>query len=161
MEALAPFRSEWTRSADDPQPLPYLSSAGNSTAGAVDMNLEVLIQTQSMRDEGLAPSSVATSNFVDSYWTVAQMVAHHSVNGCNLSSGDFFGSGTQSGETLDQAGALMESSVGGTKPITLNNGEQRTFLEDGDTVIMRGYCERDGCTRIGFGEAVGTVLPAK
>ena len=161
MEAMAPFRSAWTRPADDPQPLPYLSSDQNSASGAVDMNLEVLIETQTMRDQGLPPSSVATSNFVDSYWTVAQMVAHHSVNGCNLTSGDFFGSGTQSGKTLDQAGALMESSVGGTQPITLNNGEQRAFLEDGDTVIMRAFCEREGCTRIGFGEAVGTILAAK
>jgi fumarylacetoacetase len=161
MEAMAPFRSAWDRPADHPQPLPYLSSQANSAAGAVDMNLEVLVETEKMRVESTPPSLIARSNFQESYWTVAQMVAHHSVNGCNLREGDFFGSGTQSGDSLDQAGSLMESSLGGKQAIELNNGEQRVFLEDGDAVIMRAFCEREGAIRIGFGEAIGTILPAR
>jgi fumarylacetoacetase len=125
------------------------------------MNLEVLIETEQMRAEGTPAASIARSNFVDSYWSVAQMVTHHSVNGCNLVAGDFFGSGTQSGDSLDQVGSLMESSRGGKEPVDLGNGEQRLFLDDGDSVIMRGFCEREGFRKIGFGEVVGTVLPAK
>lgn len=161
MEALAPFRSAWTRPADHPQPLPYLDSDQHRAFGAVDMQLEVLIETEQMRATGVAPKLIAISNFVDSYWTIAQMVTHHTVNGCNLVAGDFFGSGTQSGSTIDQVGSLMESSAGGKHPVDLGNGEQRIFLADGDTVIMRGFCARDGLRRIGFGTAVGTVLPAK
>ena len=160
MEALAPYRAAWDRPADHPQPLDYLDSTEHREYGAVDMNLEVLIQTEKMRHEGTPPASVAISNFVDSYWSVAQMVTHHSMNGCNLMPGDFFGSGTQSGDTLEQAGSLMESSQGGKQAVDLGNGESRVFLEDGDAVILRGFCERDGLARIGFGEAVGTVLPA-
>jgi fumarylacetoacetase len=100
------------------------------------------------------------SNFRDSYWTVAQMVAHHTVNGCNLMPGDLFGSGTQSGPDPGQGGSLLELSVGGKSPLKLANGESRAFLEDGDAVILRGYCEAEGYRRIGFGECSGTVLPA-
>lgn len=160
MEALAPFRSAWSRDVEHPQPLPYLNSSQHSQAAAIDLNLEVLIHTEKMRNNGAMPVSIAKSNFVDSYWSVAQMVAHHTVNGCNMLAGDFFGSGTQSGESLDQVGSMMESSQGGSTPIELGNGETRTFLEDGDSVILRGYCHRDGYVRIGFGEAEGTVLPA-
>jgi fumarylacetoacetase len=100
------------------------------------------------------------SNYRDAYWTVAQLVAHHTVSGCNLRSGDLFGSGTLSGPQPDQGGSLLELSLGGKRPIALSNGEQRTFLEDGDSVILRGYCQREGFRRIGFGECRGTVLPA-
>jgi fumarylacetoacetase len=100
------------------------------------------------------------SNYRDAYWTVAQLVAHHTVSGCNLRSGDLFGSGTLSGPQPDQGGSLLELSQGGKRPIALSNGEQRTFLEDGDSVILRGYCQREGFRRIGFGECRGTVLPA-
>lgn len=120
------------------------------------MQLEVLIQTSSMD----APERLGLSNFKDSYWSIAQMVAHHSVNGCNLKAGDFFGSGTQSGTSEDSLGALLEATSGGKNPITLSNGEQRAFLEDGDTVILRGWCETEGRPRIGFGDASATVLPA-
>lgn len=161
MEALAPFRKQWTRPEDHPQPLPYLESSQNREQGAVDMSLEVLIETSKMRADSSEASLIARSNFQDSYWTIAQMVAHHTVNGCNLRPGDFFGSGTQSGDTLDQAGSLMESTVGGSQEIELNNGEKRVFLEDGDAVIMRAFCEAEGAVRIGFGEAVGVVLPTK
>ena len=161
MEALAPFRSAWQRPADHPQPLPYLDSAEHRESGAVDMQLEVLIETEKMRVDGASAATIARSNFVDSYWSIAQMVTHHTVNGCNMIEGDFFGSGTQSGDSLDQVGSLMESSQGGKVPVDLGNGEQRLFLDDGDTVILRGRCEREGFRSIGFGEVTGTVLPAR
>ncbi|MBR9866357.1 MAG: fumarylacetoacetase [Oceanospirillales bacterium] len=159
-EALLPYRTEFKRDAADPQPLPYLSSDTNSEEGALDIKLEVLLQTQQMRTYNEPPARLSESNFVYSYWTVAQMVAHHTVNGCNLRPGDFFGSGTQSGPEHEQGGSLLELSRGGKDSITLPNGEQRTFVEDGDTVVMRGYCEKEGMARIGFGEVVSTVLPA-
>lgn len=160
MEALAPYRQAWTRPAADPQPLPYLESTEHRNNGAIDMLLEVQLQTAKMRADGKVPERVALSNFNQSYWSVAQMVAHHTVNGCNLKPGDFFGSGTQSGTSKDSVGALLEATEGGKKPISLSNGEQRTFLEDGDTVVLTGWCENDSAPRIGFGSAIATVLPA-
>lgn len=160
-EALLPYRTEFKRDAADPQPLPYLASEKNTQQGALDIKLEVLLQTEQMRNQHQAPASLSASNFVYSYWTVAQMVAHHTVNGCNLRPGDFFGSGTQSGPEHTQGGSLLELSRGGKEAISLPNGEQRTFLEDGDTVVMRGYCQQPDGVRIGFGEVASTVLPAK
>ncbi|MDX2422209.1 MAG: fumarylacetoacetate hydrolase family protein, partial [Amphritea sp.] len=160
-EALLPYRTEFKRDAADPQPLPYLASEKNTQQGALDIKLEVLLQTEQMRNQHQAPTSLSASNFVYSYWTVAQMVAHHTVNGCNLRPGDFFGSGTQSGPEHTQGGSLLELSRGGKEAISLPNGEQRTFLEDGDTVVMRGYCQQPDGVRIGFGEVASTVLPAK
>ncbi len=161
MEALAPYRSEWSRPKDHPQPLAYLDSPSLREQGAVDMQLEVYLQTNKMRDEGVAPERLAISNFNQSYWSISQMVAHHSVNGCNLKPGDLFGSGTMSGPSADSVGALLEATIGGREPIALSNGETRTFLEDGDTVILKGHCESDQAIRIGFGEATATVLPVK
>jgi fumarylacetoacetase len=161
MEALAPYRTAFSHPAEDPQPLPYLSSEANSREGALDIRLECLLQTGQMRQQGQAPTRLSTSSFKHSYWTIAQMVAHHTVNGCNLQPGDLLGSGTQSGPEQEEAGSLLELSVGGKQPITLPNGETRTFLEDGDTVVMRGFCAKPGAARIGFGEVVGTVLPAR
>jgi fumarylacetoacetase len=161
LEALAPYRQGWTRPADHPQPLTYLESAQNRAAGGFDIRLEVLLETERMRNEKQPPSRLSLSNFNHSYWTVAQMVAHHTVNGCNLQPGDFFGSGTMSGPTPDSAGALIELTQGGKQPVTLSNGETRTFLQDGDAVIMRGWCEKPGAVRIGFGEMIGTILPAR
>ena len=160
-EALAPYRSEWTRDENDPQPLPYLTSDENSAEGGYDIDLEVLIQTEKMRNEGQAPQRLSVSNFKHSYWSVAQMLAHHTVNGCNLQPGDFFGSGTQSGPVHEEAGSLLELTVGGKQTLELENGETRTFLQDGDAVVMRGWCQKEGAARIGFGDCVGTVLPAK
>jgi fumarylacetoacetase len=160
-EALAPFRSRFVRPAADPQPLPYLDSTINRESGAFDIQLEVWLQTPTMREAGQAGERLVKSNFNDAYWTVAQMVAHHTVNGCNLQSGDLFGTGTLSGLDADQAGSLLELSQGGRKPIHLSNGETRTFLEDGDCIVFRGYCERNEARRIGFGECRGTVLPAR
>lgn len=157
MEALAPFRAPFTRNESDPQPLPYLTCDANSSQGQLDIELAVELKTANM-DKA---QPLSRSNFRHSYWTVAQMVAHHTVNGCNLKAGDLFGSGTQSGPAHEEAGSLLELSRGGKEPITLANGEQRTFLEDGDTVVFKGWCERDGAVRIGFGEVSGTVLPAR
>ena len=159
-EALAPYRSQWTRDEADPQPMPYLESTQNRAQGSLDLNLEVLIATESMRNASQAPVQLSQSNFKDSYWTVAQMVAHHTVNGCNLRAGDMFGSGTQSGPNPEEAGSMLELSNAGSEPITLPNGETRTFLEDGDCVTMKGWCKKDGAARIGFGEVSATILAA-
>ncbi len=160
MEALAPFRATFSHPAEDPQPLPYLSSADNSAQGGLDIHLQALIETPKMRDAKAAPARFTQTNYRHAYWTAAQMVAHHTVNGCNLQPGDLLGTGTLSGPTLDQACALIELTTGGKNPIQLPNGESRTWLEDGDTIILRGWCEKPGAARIGFGECVGTVLPA-
>lgn len=160
LDALQPFREPFRRPEGDPQPLPYLDSAANRERGAIAIELEVWLQTAKMREQGSAGQRLMRSNYRDAYWTVAQMVAHHTVNGCNLRGGDLFGTGTLSGSDPSEAGSLVELSAGGKRPITLANGETRTFLEDGDTVILRGYCDRDGYRRIGFGECRGTVAPA-
>jgi fumarylacetoacetase len=160
LEALAPYRLPWSRAAGDPQPLPYLDCPELRGAGAIDMHLEVALETDVMRTSGAAPQPLARTNFRHSYWAVAQMVAHHTVNGCNLEAGDLLGSGTQSGPTPDQAGSLLELTAGGKHTIALESGETRTFLEDGDRVILRAWCEQPGCARIGFGEASGLVLEA-
>jgi fumarylacetoacetase len=160
-DALAPFRTEWTRPPDHPQPLPYLDSAENRAAGGIAVQLEVLIETARMREAGAAPERLSLGNFKHAYWTVAQMLTHHTVNGCNMRPGDFFGSGTMSGPEPGSEGALIEITSGGKHPITLSNGETRTFLADGDTVIMRAWCERSGARRIGLGEVRSTVLPAR
>ena len=161
LEALAPYRVPFTRPDGDPQPLAYLDAPDNRTDGAMDLQLQVLLQTQAMRSQAQAAALLTQTNYRHAYWTVAQLVSHHTVNGCNLQPGDLFGSGTLSGPTLDQAGALIELTAGGKNAVTLPNGETRTFLEDGDTLVIRGWCEKPGAARIGFGECVGTVLPAR
>ncbi|WP_180683193.1 fumarylacetoacetase [Tepidicella baoligensis] len=161
LEALAPYRTAVERPADDPQPLPYLDSPANRSAGAIDIQLEVGLQTQAMREAGLRETRISATSYRHAYWTVAQMVAHHTVNGCNLQPGDLLGSGTLSGPTLDQAAALIELTQGGKQPLQLPNGESRTFLLDGDAVVLRGWCEKPGAARIGFGECWGMVLPAR
>ena len=119
-----------------------------------------LIETADMRNNHRAPQRLSHSNFKYCYWSVSQLVAHHTVNGCNLRPGDLLGSGTQSGPAPDQAGSLLELTAAGRQPLALPDGETRTFLEDDDAVIMRGWCERPGHARIGFGDATGRVLPA-
>ncbi|TXC66197.1 fumarylacetoacetase [Piscinibacter aquaticus] len=156
LEALAPYRVPFERPEGDPQPLPYLDSEANRQAGSLDVQLQVLLQTPSMRE----PASICNTSYRHAYWTIAQMVAHHTVNGCNLQPGDLFGTGTLSGPTLDQAGALIELTQGGNQPIQLPDGQTRSWLLDGDAVTIRGWCERPGAARIGFGECVGRVLPA-
>jgi fumarylacetoacetase len=161
LEALAPYRTAWDRDGADPQPLPYLDSKQLRADGGFDIQLEVLLQTATMQRRGAAPQRLSLSNFRHAYWSVSQLVAHHTVGGCNLRPGDLLGSGTQSGPAPEQAGSLLELTGGGKQSIGLANGETRTFLEDGDCVIMRGWAEKPGCARIGFGQASGTVLPAR
>jgi len=161
VEALAPYRVAFERPAEDPQPLPYLDSEANRQRGAFDIQLQVGLETPKMREAGQGDATICRTSYRHAYWTVAQMVTHHTVNGCNLQPGDLFGSGTLSGPTLDQAGALIELTAGGKNPLPLPNGETRTFLEDGDAVVLRGWCEKPGAARIGFGECRGTVLPAR
>lgn len=160
MEALAPFRVPFERPAGEPAPLPYLDAPANRASGAIDIALEVWLQTSAMRNAGLPAQRLMQSNFRDSYWTLAQLVAHHTVNGCNLQAGDLLGSGTQSGPDPNQGGSLLELSAGGKRPLQLANRETRTFLVDGDTVILRGHCARQGLRRIGFGDCAGTIAPA-
>ena len=159
LEALAPFRKAFAHPADDPQPLPYLSSTANSAQGAFDIALEVYVLTAQMREQGQAPERIGQSNFADAaYWTAAQLLTHHTVNGCAMNPGDLLGSGTLSGTTREQAGSLLEMTLGGKEPITLANGETRRFLLDGDTIILKGYCQREGARRIGLGECAATVI---
>jgi fumarylacetoacetase len=138
-----------------------LDSAPNRAAGAIDIAVEVWLQTPAMRAAGSAGQCLSRSNMRDAYWTLAQLVAHHTVNGCNLRSGDVLGTGTLSGPLPEQGGSLLELTQGGKQPLTLANGEKRTFLQDGDAVILRGTCQREGARRIGFGECRGTVLAAR
>ncbi len=161
LEALAPYRKAWTRDPADPQPLAYLESSDLRESGAFDIQLEVLLQTEKMRAENVPAQRLSLSNFRHSYWTISQLVTHHTVNGCNLRAGDLLGSGTQSGPRPEEAGSLLELTEGGKKPITLNNGEQRIFIGDGDSIIMRGWTQKDGAPRIGFGEVLGSLLPAR
>ncbi|MET4577119.1 fumarylacetoacetase [Ottowia thiooxydans] len=161
MDALVPFRVAFERPADEPQPLAYLDEPGNRAAGGVDVQLSVGLESEQHRTKGLAAAEISRTSFRHQYWTIAQMLAQHTVGGCNLQPGDLCGTGTISGPTAGEAGAIVELSQGGTKPITLaGTGEQRTFLLDGDAVILRGWCEREGAARIGFGECRGMVLPA-
>lgn len=161
LEALAPYRTAFTRPAEDPQPLPYLSSDANSQQGALDVQLTVAIQTEKMRTEGQPAEQITQTSYRHAYWTMAQLIAHHTVNGCDLQPGDLLGTGTLSGPTMGEAGALLEITEGGKKPLSLSNGETRTFLQDGDAVVFTGWCEKPGAARIGFGECRATVLPAR
>ncbi len=159
MEALSPFRSPFSHPDNDPKPLPYLDSVRNRNSGGIDIELEVQLQTAVMRSRDLRPVSISRSNSaLASYWTPAQLIAHHSVNGCNLQAGDLLGSGTLSGPHPNQAGSLLELTRGGRDPILLPNGEKRTFLEDGDALSLVGWCERPGFRRIGFGPCSGTII---
>ncbi|NMZ24536.1 fumarylacetoacetase [Pseudomonas proteolytica] len=161
-EALEPFRkAQPARPAGDPQPLPYLLDSRDQAAGGFDIELEVLLTTAAMREQNLPAHRLTLSNTQHMYWTVAQMVAHHSVNGCQLQAGDLFGSGTLSGPAAGQFGSLLEITEGGKKPIELASGEVRKFLEDGDEIILRARCQRDGFASIGFGECRGTVVAAR
>jgi fumarylacetoacetase len=161
MEALAPFRvPAFERAEGDPAPLEYLADETNQKSGGVDLNLEVYIQTQKMRDAGDEPFLLSRSNMKDLYWTIGQMLAHHASNGCNLQTGDLIATGTVSGDSKEERGCLLELTWRGTEPIDLPNGEQRRFLEDGDEIIMKGFCEKEGFRKIGFGECRGIILPA-
>ena len=158
LEALAPFRTAFRRAESDPAPLPYLDHAGERAHGALDIQLEVHLQTAQMKKSGDAPVRLTRSNYAQAYWTFAQLVTHHTINGCNLQSGDLFGTGTLSGVLPEEAGSMLELTQGGAVPLTLPNGQTRGFLEDGDTVWIKAYCERAGFRRIGFGDCFATIL---
>ena len=158
MEALAPFRvPAFQRDPNDPQPLPYLNSEDTHQVGGINLNLEVFISSNKMREENLAPMQLSQGNARDLYWTMSQMLTHHASNGCNLQAGDLIASGTISGATKASLGSLIELTWRGTEPLNLPNGETRKFLEDGDEVIMTGFCEREGFRRIGFGACRGII----
>ncbi len=160
-EALLPFRvPRAARAAGDPAPMEYLDDSGLACEPAIDMTLGVYLSTALMRAQGLTPHRVSRGNLRGLYWSFAQMIAHHTANGCNLNAGDLLGSGTVSGSAPGTEGCLLELSRRGQVGIELAHGERRTFLEDGDEVILRGFCERDGLPRISLGECRGMVVPA-
>jgi len=160
-EALAPFHlAQAPRPEGDPKPLPYLWDAADQAAGALKLSLEVLIETAGMRAQNLPPFALSRSEARHMYWTPSQLLTHHASNGCNLQTGDLLGTGTISGPAPDSAGSLLELSEGGKTPVTLPSNETRSFLEDGDALILRAYAEADGFVRIGFGDCRGRILPA-
>jgi fumarylacetoacetase len=161
LDALEPFRvPARPRDAGDPAPLPYLSSVVDQARGGFDITVEAWLQTARMREANAAPVRLSRGTFADMYWTVAQLLTHHASNGCNMRAGDLLGSGTISGAARDARGCMLELTWRGAEPLTLPGGETRAFLEDGDEVILRAYCEREGAARIGFGECRGVVQPA-
>jgi fumarylacetoacetase len=161
MAALTPFRVPVAqRTCGDPTPLPYLYDAEDQAAGAIDLTLEALLLTPAMRAAGDGPHRLSSANLRDLYWTPAQMIAHHASNGCNLLPGDLLATGTVSGAEENSAGCLLELTSGGKQPILLPNGETRTALQDGDELILRGFCRREGFADVSFGECRGLVLPA-
>jgi fumarylacetoacetase len=160
-EALAPFRtSAAARAEGDPRPLPYLADERDQRSGGFDLIVEAYLLTAAMREKGCAPHRLSRGNFSAMYWTFAQMLAHHTSNGCNLHPGDLLASGTISGPEADARGCLLELTRGGAEAIALADGSRRRFLEDGDEIILRAYCQRSGAVRIGFGECRGAVLSA-
>jgi fumarylacetoacetase len=172
MEALAPFRcAALKRDEGDPAPMDYLHTDENQANGGVDIKLEVALATAKMRESGHAPQKLSSGSFTNMYWTIAQILTHHSSNGCNMQPGDLMASGTVSGTTRDSRGCLLEltwdgefgNPVPGTQrtPIELPTGEERKFLGDGDELIISGYCQADGFRRIGFGQCAGIVAPAR
>lgn len=162
LDALAPFRAPLVaREADDPEPQDYLRATLNDASGAFDIRIDTLLQTQAMREAGAPPVRISQAKFArDAWWTPAQMVAHHTVNGCNLRPGDLIGTGTISGPEDGTQGSILELTHGGAKPISLPNGETRAFVEDGDEVTLVAWCERPGFRRIGLGRCTGRIAPA-
>jgi fumarylacetoacetase len=172
MEALAPFRCPAEkRDPSDPQPLPYLFSEHNQSSGGFDITCEVYLASADMRKRGLAPIRLSSGNLKRMYWTLAQMLTHHASNGCNMQPGDLIASGTISGPDRSSRGCLLELTWDGDKdnpvagsqrtPIELPTGEKRVFLADGDEVILKAFCEREGFRRIGFGECRGIIEPSR
>lgn len=157
MDALEPFRTRaFARAEDDPAPLPYLYDEVDQTVGGLDITVEAWLESARMREDGFEAVRISRGTTRDLYWTLAQMVAHHTSNGCNMKPGDLIATGTISGTEKESRGCLIERTWRGAEPFTLPNDETRTFLHDGDTVILRAFCEKDGA-RIGFGECRGTI----
>src|SRR5271170_2025226 len=160
-EALAPFHTAaYARPEGDPAPLPHLADAEDQANGGLDITLEAYFLTETMRKNGTAPHRITQTSFALMYWTIAQMVAHQTSNGCNLEIGDLIGSGTVSGPEKSSWGSLLELTARGSDPIALPGGEKRGFIEDGDEITFRGFCEKAGHARIGFGECRAVILPA-
>lgn len=160
-EALAPFRRpQPARPEGDPAPLPYLSDGQDQRSGAFDIRIDASLRSAEMRDRGMEPIRLGRTSALHLYWTAAQLIAHHTVNGCDLAAGDLLGTGTISGPEEDSRGSLMEITLGGRRPIRLPSGETRLFLEDGDEVIFTGWAEREGCRRIGFGICAASIIGA-
>ena len=158
LEALAPFRgAAFGRPGGDPAPLPYLSSGANEAEGGFDVNIEVSIASEQMRKEDTDPVTLAVTNMQNLYWTIFQMLTHHTSNGCNLRPGDMMGTGTISGPSKDALGSILEITKRGTEPVKLPTGEERKFLGDGDELVMHAWCERDGARSIGFGECRAVI----
>ncbi|MFQ3598438.1 MAG: fumarylacetoacetase [Chloroherpetonaceae bacterium] len=160
LEALSPFRANaFVRGEGEPKILPHLYSPENAQHGGLDITLEVFICTNQMHKQNLPPFQLSKGSFKDMYWTPAQMLTHHASNGCNFHTGDLFASGTVSGKTREEAGCLLERAWRGESPIELPTGEKRSFIEDGDEIIIKAYCEKEGVRRIGFGECTGIIIP--
>jgi fumarylacetoacetase len=158
-EALEPYRvPAFFRPPGDPAPLPYLSSDKNQSEGGIDLFVEVYIRSMMMRESHLRRSRLSVASLADMYWTAAQMLTHHTSNGCNLRSGDLLASGTVSGPEAGSQGCMLELTRRGAEPIVLPTGEERKFLHDGDEIIMRGYLQREGAARIGLGECSGLIV---
>jgi fumarylacetoacetase len=161
-EALEPYRvPAFFRPPGDPQPLPYLSSERDKNEGGIDLNIEVYIRSMLMREGRLRPARLSSASLADIYWTPAQMLAHHTSNGCNLRPGDLFASGTVSGPEPGSQGCLLELTRRGAEPIVLPTGEERRFLHDGDEIILRAFLQREGAARIGLGECSGLIVASR
>jgi fumarylacetoacetase len=159
MEALEPFRiPAFERAADDPAPLPYLHDDEDQASGGISIAIETRILTPRMAADGAAAARISAGTLADSYWSPAQMIAHHTSNGCNLETGDLIATGTLSGPEQDSWGSLLEKTAGGRNTIDLGNGEGRTYLRDGDEIILSAHCEKSGYRRLGFGECRGVVV---
>jgi fumarylacetoacetase len=157
--ALEPYRAPaFFRPPGDPQPLPYLSSAKDKSEGGIDLTIEVYIRSMLMREGHLRPSRLSTASLADMYWTPAQMLTHHTSNGCNMQAGDLFASGTVSGPEAGSQGCLLELTRRGAEAIVLPTEEERKFLHDGDEIIMRAFLQREGAARIGLGECAGLIV---
>ncbi len=160
LEALAPFRCPaWARPQGDPDPLPYLYSPQNERLGGINLTVELMLSSAQMRQQKIAPLRLSQGSFKQMYWTIAQMLTHHTSNGCNLRPGDLLASGTVSGAESGTQGSLLEITRRGYQPFQLPTGEMRSFLENGDEVILRGSCQQEGYVRIGMGECRGMVSP--
>jgi fumarylacetoacetase len=158
-EALEPYRvPAFFRPPNDPQPLPHLTSEKDRNEGGIDVNIEVYIRSLLMREGRLRPFKLSTASLADMYWTPAQMLTHHTSNGCNMRAGDLFASGTISGPESQSQGCLLELTRRGAEPINLPTGEERRFLHDGDEIIMRAHLQREGAARIGLGECAGLIV---
>ena len=159
-EALEPYRLPFSRPATDPQPLAYLMNEATSQGGAYDIRLRALLSTEQSRAAKHPPALLAHSNLSHAYWTLSQLITHHTVNGCNLQPGDLIGTGTMSGPNPDQALSFYELSAGATRAVALPWGQERKFLEDGDEVILQAECIKHGYPRLNFGQATGKILPS-